>query len=99
MNRKFSFISSIIFLIAIGFFIYILVKDQKHINTENRTFQDNVWIGLFLLILITGILVSTGCCYKNYYTTTTNFGKKNKRRLSFGNKINIIPGFIGNKTL
>jgi hypothetical protein len=83
----------LIFLVALGLFIYILTEDNKKTEKEERNFKDNTWIGIFGLILFTGIVISLTCCYKNYNIEDTNncnsFGETQFKDTS--------PTFVGDK--
>jgi predicted membrane channel-forming protein YqfA (hemolysin III family) len=61
INCAFSYISSIIFLIGIIVYIYVLVIDSCEEGTRSNS--DTVWVWGMFILLIVGFLVSSYCIY------------------------------------
>ena len=88
LTSKLLIVGSIVFLIAIGIFIYILIKDSKQIDKEDRDYKDTVWIGIFFAVLIIGFIVSATNWYQCHYKIPEKFS------FNFGSKFE-IPKFVG----
>ena len=85
VGNRLSICAILIFVIAIAIFIYMLIKDNKKTDKEDRTFTDNAWIGIFFLVLVVGLVVSSMSCY--------NYGEKHKK-FDLGNRFQ-ESDFIG----
>lgn len=66
----------ILFGFALIVFIYVLIVDNQKTTDEQRTMQEKVWIGVFLIILVFGFLISLTCAVRsNSSLGSTSWGK------------------------
>lgn len=82
---------SIIFLIALLLFLIVYIKDKNRTGPNDRPGVDKAWIIVFMVILITGFLVSLWITYKHansmttHYLSPTSFKSPYSRRNKFKN--------------
>ena len=73
----------VLFLIAIALFIYVFVKDSQLTDTEDRDTADRVWIAVFFIILLLGLLISIICCYNTSPKSNICASKKFKNIICY----------------
>ena len=61
INCAFSYISSVIFIIGIIAYIYLLVKDSW--EEGERSNSDTVWVWGMFVLMIVGFFISSFCIY------------------------------------
>ena len=85
ISNHLSFCALCIFLIALCIYIYIYIKDKELTDKDDRSHKDNVWILVFLSILVIGLVITLYSSYRSYYPSNANpidfnvFSNKSKK--------------------
>lgn len=66
IKSRLSYAVVITFLIGLVLFVYVYIKDRKKTDYSDRPNEDNIWIIVFLVILVIGLLVSLFTVYRNH---------------------------------
>ncbi len=69
---------TLIFLIALVLFLIVYVQDKQKTKPNDRPNVDNIWIHIFMTILIVGVLVSISIVYKYSNSANTHYYKPTK---------------------
>lgn len=94
-----------VFLIAFVLFLVVLGIDGNQSDGEERDTVDKIWIGIFFIVIIGGILGSIYCVWQTDHHISKRFGAMGNamKNIKLGIPSNIpkfgIPRFFGKKYL